>query len=72
MLRIALQHTNSDCQTFLRADAHRLPFQPGVFDAILCVAAVPYLQDLPQAVAEWRRVSRPGAVAVSNTPSRNR
>jgi ubiquinone/menaquinone biosynthesis C-methylase UbiE len=35
MLRIALQHTNSDCQTFLRADAHRLPFQPAVFDAIL-------------------------------------
>jgi hypothetical protein len=30
---------------------------------------VPYLQDLTQAVAEWRRVSRPGAVAVFTTPA---
>jgi SAM-dependent methyltransferase len=69
MLRIALQHANSDRQTFLCADAHHLPFKPTVFDAILCVAAVPYLQDLTQAVAEWRRVSRPSAVAVFTTPA---
>ena len=69
MLRTALQHTSSDRQAFLRADAHRLPFHPAVFDAILCVAAIPYLQNLTQAGAEWRRVGRPGGVVVFTTPA---
>jgi ubiquinone/menaquinone biosynthesis C-methylase UbiE len=69
MLRVALQHTNSEHQTFLRADAHHLPFKEAVFDAILCVAAVPYLQNLTQAAAEWRRVGRAGGVVVFTTPA---
>jgi SAM-dependent methyltransferase len=66
MLRAAA--AESTC-SFLQADATQLPFRPATFDALLCVAAIPYLPDLAKAVAEWRRVARPGANLVFTTPA---
>jgi hypothetical protein len=54
--------------SFLQADAAQLPFRPATCDALLCVAAIPYLPDLARAVAEWRRVAQPGADLVFTTP----
>ena len=54
--------------SYLQADAAQLPFRPATFDALLCVAAIPYLPDLAKAVAEWRRVAQPGADLVFTTP----
>ncbi len=55
--------------SYLQADAAQLPFRTAVFDAVLCVAAVPYLLDLRRAVDEWRRVARPGAALVFTSPA---
>ena len=66
MLRLAADA--SPGTTYVRADAVRLPFGPDTFDRVLCVAAVPYLTDVARAVAEWRRVGRPGAVLVFTAP----
>jgi SAM-dependent methyltransferase len=57
--------------SYLQADAARLPFRPATFDALLCVAAIPYLPDLAKAVTEWRRVAQPGADLVFTTPAVN-
>lgn len=69
MLQVAARSSRDlDCG-YVQADAHRLPFKNDVFDAILCVAAIPYLHDLPTAAAEWRHVARPRAIMVFTTPA---
>jgi SAM-dependent methyltransferase len=55
--------------SYLQADAAQLPFRPAAFDALLCIAAIPYLPDVAQAVTEWRRVAQPGADLVFTTPA---
>ena len=45
-----------------------LPFRGGVFDAVMCVAAVPYFADPQAALAEWRRVCRPQGQVVFTVP----
>ena len=54
---------------YLQADAARLPFQTATFDAVLCVAGVPYLPDFTRAVTEWIRVARPAADLLITTPA---
>jgi SAM-dependent methyltransferase len=66
MLKAARRQSSSH---YLMADAERLPFANRVFDAIICVAAVPYLPDLAAAVVDWRRVSRRGGRLVFTTPA---
>ena len=68
MLQVAVAVSTS---SYLQADAAQLPFRPASFDALLCVAAIPYLTDLAKAVTEWRRVARPGADLVFVTPAAN-
>lgn len=51
------------------ADAARLPEEDGAADALLCAYAVYYLPDLGAAVAEWRRVLRPGGRLVVAGPA---
>ncbi|MGE2715846.1 methyltransferase domain-containing protein [Mycolicibacterium litorale] len=45
---------------FLRADAQRLPFRDGVFDAVVSIAMLQLIPDPPTALAEMVRVLRPG------------
>lgn len=45
---------------FLRADARRLPFRDGVFDAVISLAVLQLVPEPPAAVAEMVRVLRPG------------
>lgn len=42
------------------ADAHRLPFADGAFDAVVAMNALSYCVDKDRALAEVRRVLRPG------------
>lgn len=50
---------------FIRADAQRLPFRDGVFDAVVSIAMLQLIPDPPTAVAEMARVLRPdGRMAV--------
>jgi SAM-dependent methyltransferase len=45
---------------YAAADAARLPFAAGVFDSTYCVAVLQHMRNLPGAVAEIARVTRPG------------
>ena len=46
-----------------RADAANLPFEPEAFDALLCQQGLQFVPARAEAVAEMRRVLRPGGVA---------
>jgi ubiquinone/menaquinone biosynthesis C-methylase UbiE len=45
---------------FVRGDAESLPFADGSFDALLCECSLCTFPDKPAALAEFRRVLRPG------------
>jgi ubiquinone/menaquinone biosynthesis C-methylase UbiE len=44
----------------VEADAQRLPFADASFDALICVSMLHHVEDRGQALAEQRRVLRPG------------
>jgi arsenite methyltransferase len=46
------------------ADANELPIDDASFDAALCVQVLEYVSDYPRALAELRRVLRPGGRAL--------
>lgn len=52
------------------ADGAALPVPDASFDALASSFAVYYLPDLARALAEWRRVLRPGGVAAIAGPAR--
>jgi ubiquinone/menaquinone biosynthesis C-methylase UbiE len=49
---------------FAAADAERLTFHDGAFDRVLCGLGLMFFPDAPRALAEMRRVLRPGGLAV--------
>ncbi|MGE4425597.1 MAG: class I SAM-dependent methyltransferase [Solirubrobacteraceae bacterium] len=60
MLTRAVRDTSSDAVAYVRADAHRLPFADGSFDAVACYGAL-YLVERPdEVIAQMARVLRPG------------
>lgn len=54
---------------YARADMTRMPFPPGAFDAVFCVSVIEHLPEeaIPVALAELRRVLRPGAPLLLTT-----
>lgn len=62
MLKMA--HRVLPMATFVVADAADVPFECGRFDAVTCVAAIPYLGAVNLAFEEWHRVLRPGGQLV--------
>ncbi len=56
--------------TVIRCDAGDLPFADASFDRLVAHHLVEHLGDLAGALAEWRRVLRPGAVMALCTPNR--
>jgi ubiquinone/menaquinone biosynthesis C-methylase UbiE len=60
MLARAVLDTHAPNAAYIRADAERLPFRDGSFDAVCCYAAL-YLMARPfDAIREMVRVLRPG------------
>jgi SAM-dependent methyltransferase len=53
---------------FAAADAGHLPFIDGVFDCTFCVAVLQHVRDVPTALAEFARVTRPGGRVLAVEP----
>lgn len=49
------------------ADLRALPFADGAFDVLFCNLALQWIEDLPRAFAEFRRVMRPGGLLLAST-----
>jgi SAM-dependent methyltransferase len=47
----------------VEADAAALPFEDASFDAVMCISMLHHVDDRPRALAEQRRVLRPGGRA---------
>lgn len=45
---------------FRVADAQNLPFEDGLFDAVICESVVAFPEDKKRVVGEYRRVTKPG------------
>lgn len=58
---LALARRDVPSAEFVEADFTALPFDDGTFDAVLAVHALNFAADPVAALAEWRRVARPGA-----------
>ncbi len=56
----------------VRLDAQHLPFMPASFDAVLMLEMIYYLPDQPAALAECRRVLKPGGRLMICMPNRDR
>ncbi len=56
----------------LRADARRLPFRDGAFEALYCYHVLEHVPGPDAAVAEAARVLAPGAVGFFGTPNKTR
>ena len=55
----------------LDASLFELPFESGTFDALVCLSVMEHLVELDAAVAELRRIVRPGGLLVLGVPVRN-
>ena len=67
---VRLSALAAPASTVVRADARELPFPDASFDRLVSHHLVEHLDDLADALAEWRRVLRPGAVMALCTPNR--
>jgi ubiquinone/menaquinone biosynthesis C-methylase UbiE len=73
MLRVAASKFRTEDVIFIAADAMRLPFRDGVFDAIICQFGLMFFPDKAAALEEVRRLLRPGgrvALTVWGIPDR--
>jgi SAM-dependent methyltransferase len=57
---IARAKAAAPAATLVRAAAERLPWKTGTFDRVFCINAAHHFQDRARAIAETRRVLRPG------------
>lgn len=55
-----LRHAQAKSLTAVHADATALPFAGNSFDAVMLVSMLHHVEDPPRAIAEARRVLRPG------------
>ncbi len=69
--RLHCENGFGDDSTHLLVDAESLPFADGVFDGVLLVAALHHLPDPARALAEARRVLKPGGLLVLGTEPNN-
>lgn len=61
-------HSHNFRANFAAADACALPFGDATFDSAFCVAVLQHIGDVPQAVSELARVTRPGGRIVAVEP----
>jgi ubiquinone/menaquinone biosynthesis C-methylase UbiE/predicted RNA-binding Zn-ribbon protein involved in translation (DUF1610 family) len=57
-------HGKSAHFTYVAADAYKLPFRPGVFDAATMIRVIHHMSNVPQVLSQVRRVLAPNAIFV--------
>ena len=60
--------TGDAVTAFTLGDAYRLPFAGAAFDAVICSEVLEHLHDYPAALAEIRRVLKPGGRFAPTVP----
>lgn len=71
MLQVARQKLGEDRFSYAVADAQELPFAAESFDAVIANHMLYHVPDLPRALAEIRRVLRPGGRFYATTANRS-
>ncbi|OPY30288.1 MAG: hypothetical protein A4E28_00345 [Methanocella sp. PtaU1.Bin125] len=56
----------SDRVNFMEGDARKLPFGDNTFDAVIVESVTVFVEDVARAVAEYKRVLKPGGVLCDN------
>jgi ubiquinone/menaquinone biosynthesis C-methylase UbiE len=57
--------------TFINASAAALPFENNLFDAVISVVAVEFMDDIEKSIEEMLRVTKPGGRIVIGTINKN-
>jgi 2-polyprenyl-6-hydroxyphenyl methylase/3-demethylubiquinone-9 3-methyltransferase len=70
-LKVARLHDISGRAAYLEADAHRLPFPDGSFDAVCSMDFLEHVEQPECAIREASRLLSPGGVFIFHTFSRN-
>nr|QQZ49013.1 class I SAM-dependent methyltransferase [Phenylobacterium glaciei] len=61
--------TGEAATSFLSGDAYRLPFADAAFDVVICSEVLEHLHEYDRALAEIRRVLKPGGRFVPTVPA---
>jgi ubiquinone/menaquinone biosynthesis C-methylase UbiE len=56
-------------EAILEGDLHDLPLEDASFDAVVCFEAIEHLENAGRALAELRRVLRPGGTLIVSSPN---
>jgi SAM-dependent methyltransferase len=65
---LAMLPPSSGSTTLLKGDAFNLPFEDAAFDVVICSEVLEHLHDYPRALAQIRRVLKPGGRFVATVP----
>jgi len=65
---VAAARAHNVSAAFAAADARSLPFRSATFDSTFCVAVLQHVRDVPMALAELARVTRPGGRVLAVEP----
>lgn len=68
---VALLRTRLPHHRIVEGDVEALPFEDGAFGSVLCTEVIEHIPDPSAALAEFRRVLRPGGVLIGSVPARS-
>lgn len=68
---IALLRERLPHHTVVEGDVEDLPFEAGSFGTVLCTEVIEHIPDPAAALAEFRRVLRPGGMLIGSVPARS-
>ena len=68
---VALLRQRLPDHTVVEGDVESLPFEAASFGTVLCTEVIEHIPDPAAALAEFRRVLRPGGVLIGSVPARS-
>lgn len=68
---VAIIRTRLPQQNVVLGDIEAMPFDDATFNTVLCTEVLEHVPDTAKAIAEIRRVLRPGGIFIGSTPARS-